>query len=264
MKTLNRQGGFATLAMVIAIIVFFFIVLLSLQRQTILFAKRHVEVKTYTDAINAIEVFAQPLYRTYVLGSQIAPNNATLGKRYRESDLVTYTNSSGTELKLFAPSNQKICSYRSLPNGKVEPLCVKLPNDLLVSRIADDNTIEVARAQDLKDVWKDRLMNGAETAVALLRHTVEAIRLPEAQAQTPSSVSDPGNGALSDLSFNVARNFDTAFSTHYSNHHCLNTAEFDCVKIRLCMKLGQACSVPEDYIIQTYIFDKPPKSQLKN
>jgi hypothetical protein len=252
----NSSRGYAAIGVTMVIVSLMTILYMIIGDQIVLFKKQEVSHRARLDAESAINVFGTGLYRAYVLGSEL-PESIN-GDRYRDNHLYDYNS-----IKIYAPDPRGICFERTIA-GSAYPICITLPNDLVVKRIDRDplesSTYEVALNVSADDSAPFDLAFLAGKAALALK---EAIRLPRAQALR-SEPWDPGAAGLNAITFNVNRSFGGTFPALYTNQNCSNTTTIDCVKIKFCVRLAQNCRTDQDYIVQTYVFTRPPRSQLEN
>jgi hypothetical protein len=256
-RTFPQTGsrGFATIGITAVIIALMTFLYMIIGDQIVLFKKQEVTQRARLDAETAINVFGSGLYRAYVLGSEMP--EAISGQRYRATNLHDYKS-----IKIYAPEPRKICFDRAVA-GTAYPLCITVPDDLVVKSIerdpAEGSTYQVALDSSGGPTPFDFAFLVDRAAMALKT----AIGVPTAHALR-GDPWDPGTAGLNAINFSVSRSYGGDFPELYSSQNCSNTTTVDCVKIKFCVRLLEHCKSEQDYIIQTYVFTRPPRTQLEN
>lgn len=244
-----NQKGYASIAVAVLISVLALVLYNSVQNSTRTFLAETFRYRARLDAEAAIDVFAGELYRAFIMGGSMA--EGVNNPRYRTTDLIVHNG-----VSLYSPAPSRICFQRSIVAGKVDPICVQLPQDLFVKSLNREEGIELVYEGIPKvDIPFSELARG------IAAQTARDLSIPAAEAQVQDPW-DPGLNAFSALNVPVARNFDLSFQRDYSRKNCTDPAHL-CLKIRFCVRLQGQCS-PEELIRQTYVFERPPATQLRN
>jgi hypothetical protein len=248
-----NQKGYASIAVAILISILGLVLYNSVQNSTRTFLAETFRYRARLDAESAIDVFAGELYKAFILGHPVA--EGLNGLRYRSSGIINHNG-----LSLFSPAPNRICFQRSIGGSSVDPICIQLPNDLLVKNLNSETGIEMAFNEDRKIE-----LPLSDLATALVAQAAQALMIPEAVAQVRDPW-DPGLAAFAGINIPVTRNFDPAFRNTYSEKNCTD-ASHQCLKIQFCVRLRGDCradATTNEFIKQTYVFEKPPTTQLRN
>jgi hypothetical protein len=250
-----NQKGFATFAVAILISIVGMILYSSIQNSTASFLSEVFKLRAKIDAEIAIETFAPQLYRAYVYAQDL-PETLN-GYKYPDVNVgeIKAVPSIGG-ISLYFP--EEICYNRYISTLK-DPICIKIPDNFFV-KVKNKEEITIVM-EPTKDMVEDARLN-LEAGKAVALRMLKKIFIEEAEAQV-SDPWDPGLGAFSTLpNFTASGNFDAEFQRDYSSFACANTTKVDCLKIKFCVRYKQKCTKDEEFVKQTFVFEKPPKTQL--